>query len=104
MRVDDADVLEGDAGIREEAVLDLQLHLADDRQLVLDEEVVVAVDAAADRVLHRENAVRRASRFDGLEDVLEGAARKRLGGRRERQRRGLAVGARLSLVGDAHRS
>jgi hypothetical protein len=42
-------------------VVDAQLDLADDRQLVLDEQVVVAVDAAADGVLHRQDAVRGAA-------------------------------------------
>ena len=74
MRVDDAYVLETRPGEAEQAVIDAQLHLADDRQHVIDEQVVVAVDAAADGVLHRENAMRGAPLGDGREDVLEGGA------------------------------
>ena len=42
---------------REEMVHDRQLHLAHDRQVMLEEQVEVAVDAAADRVLNRQHAV-----------------------------------------------
>jgi hypothetical protein len=52
-------------------VRDGQLHLADDGEVVLQEQVEVAVDAAADRVLDRQDAVRRLAAGDGGKDRLE---------------------------------
>ena len=102
MRVDDADVRERDARQRQETVIHLELHFPDDRQLVLDQQVVIAVDAPADGILHRHNAAGGAAPGDGAEHVLEAPARNRVGVRVECERRRLAVGAGLALVGDAH--
>ena len=55
-------------------MVDAQLDLADDRQVVVDEQVVVAVNAAADGVLHRQDAVGGAAVRDGGEDFLEAGA------------------------------
>ena len=57
MRVDPPQAVERRAGQRQQVVHDRQLHLADDRQLVRQQQVVVAVDAAADRVLDRHDPV-----------------------------------------------
>src|SRR6185295_5045580 len=89
-------------GQREQAVVHAQLDLADDRQVVLEQQIVVAVDAAADGVLHRQDAVRRAGVAHRGEDFVEGRAGKRLRGGSELESRGLAVGPRLSLEGDDH--
>ena len=66
------------------------------------QQVVVAMDAAADRVLDRQDPVRRPSRRHGGEHVVERLAGDEVGVVAEAERRGLAVGARLSLEGDAH--
>ena len=69
-------------GQRQQVVRDGQLDLADDRQVVLEQQVVVAVDAAADRVLDRQDAVRGPARRHGGEHVVERLARR--AGRRGR--------------------
>jgi hypothetical protein len=83
---------------REEAVVDRELHLADDVEAVPEQEVVVAVDAAAQGVLHGEHGAVRGPQLHGLERHLElvagdgVAALVRLPGRL------LAVRARHALV------
>ena len=57
---------------------DRQLHLRDDGQLVREEQVVVAMDAAANRVFDRQDAVGRRAAVDGREDLVEAAARHEL--------------------------
>ena len=81
---------------------DGELHLRHDRQLVLDEQVVVAVDAAADRVLERQAAVRRLARGDGVEGLLEAAARHQRRVVRHAPGGGFAEGTRFSLIRDLH--
>jgi hypothetical protein len=76
MRVHDLDVGQRGPGQREQAMVHAQLDLADDRQLVLQQEIVVAVDAAADGVLHGQDAVGRAAAVHGGEDLFEGRAGK----------------------------
>jgi hypothetical protein len=89
------------AGQREEAVVDGELHLADDVEAVAEQEVVVAVDAAAEGVLDGEHGAVGDPELHGLERDLElvardgVAARVHLGGGR------LAVGVRDALVRDA---
>jgi hypothetical protein len=88
-------------GEGQEAVVDGELDLADDVKAVAEEEVVVAVDAAAEGVLDGEHGAVGDPELDGLEGDLElvagdgVAARVRLAGG------GLAVRARHALVRDA---
>ena len=81
---------------------DDQLHLADDGEVVLEQQVVVAMDAAADGVLHGQHAVSGAALIHGLEDELEALAGEQVGVVRVAKRGGLAIGPRLALIGDAH--
>ena len=57
MRVDDLHVLQLRPRQRLQAVDDVELDLARDAQLVLEQQVVVAMDGAANRVLQRHDAV-----------------------------------------------
>ena len=75
---------------RQEVVDHRQLRLRDDRRIVLEHQVVVAMNAAADRVLHRQQPVRRLPRRHG-EDVLEAIERDRLRVRPRAQRRRLTM-------------
>ena len=56
MRQHPPHVLEPHARQRQQVVDDRHLHFADDRQFALDEQVVVAVNRSADRVLDRHDA------------------------------------------------
>ena len=58
MRQDPPHVLEPDARQRQQVVDHRHLHFADDGQVGFDEEVVVAVNRPADRVLDRHDAER----------------------------------------------
>src|SRR5438093_1199401 len=102
VRVDAAQAAERCARQRQQVMHDRQLDLRDDRQLVREQQVVVAVDAAADRVLERQDAVRGAAAVDGVEDVFEAVARDQLRLVIDPPRRRLAKGARLSLIRDLH--
>uniref|UniRef100_A0A804MGP4 Uncharacterized protein n=1 Tax=Zea mays TaxID=4577 RepID=A0A804MGP4_MAIZE len=88
-------------GQRQQAVVHGELHLPDDVEPVPEQQVVVAVDAAAQRVLHGEHGAVRDPQLHGLERHLElvagdgVAARVRLPGRL------LAVRAGHALVGHA---
>jgi hypothetical protein len=97
VRVDDADVLEPRPRLAEQAVIHAQLHLADDRQIVVHEQVVVAVDAAADGVLHRQDAVRGAPAGDGGEHLFETGAGEDVGAGRVGEGGRFAIGARFPL-------
>ena len=97
MRVHLLDVLHRGARKRQEVVRDLQEHFGHHRQLVLEQQVVVAVNAAADRILDGQDPVRG---FAGLhldEHLVEAHARDRRGVRAESQRRRFAIRARFSL-------
>ena len=61
MRAHPPDLRQLGARQRREMVHHLQLGLGHDRQILLEQQVVVAVDAAADRVLDRQQAMRRPS-------------------------------------------
>ena len=103
MRVDDLDVGDARAGQRLQAMHDVELDLAGDPELVIEQQIVVAVDGAADRVLERHDAVRRPFLDDRFEDVVEGLAGQRLDiGAAEMKRRRFAVGPRFSLIRDSH--
>ena len=79
-----------------------EFHLAHDREVVLHQQVVIAVDAAADGVLDRQDPVRGPPAGDRREHVVEGFAGDEVCVVAEMEGRGLAVGAGLSLVGNAH--
>ena len=79
VRVDDRDLIDLGARQRLQTVDDIELDLAADREVVIEQEVVVAVDRAADRVLERNHAMRRAPLRDRVEDVLEALAGQGLG-------------------------
>src|SRR5262249_4182639 len=80
-----------------------QLDLGDDRQLVLHEEVVVAMDAPPDRVFDRQDAVRRRPGVHGRKDFLEAVARNQLGVLIDAPRRRFAERPRFSLIGNLHK-
>ena len=102
VRIDPLDAFDGRARKRQQMVPDRQLDFADDRQVVLDEQVVIAMNAAANRVLDRQDPVRRPSRRHRPEHVVERLAGNDVGVAAETEGRGFAVGARLSLERDAH--
>jgi hypothetical protein len=87
---------------RQEIVHDRQFHLADDRQVVLEQQVVVAVDAAADRVLDGQDAVRDAPARNRGEHFVEAVERDRFGVRAGAERRRFTVCARGALECDTH--
>src|SRR5215207_9325541 len=89
-------------GPRQQAVVYRQLDLTDDRQLVFNEQVVISMNAAANRVLHRQHAMAGASLADSREHLLEAAARQGVSVRRKPPRGRFAVGAGLSLECDSH--
>src|SRR6266545_2090376 len=102
MRVHDTHVVDAHTRKREQAVVDLELHLTDDWQLVLDQQVVIPVDGAADGVLHRQDAPRDGAIRHRLEHVLETPAGEGCRLRVKRERRRFAVGAGLPLVRNTH--
>ena len=103
MGVDDLDVRERRAGERLQAMDDVELDFAGDPELVIEQQVVVAVNRAADGVLERNDAMRRPLLDDRLEDLVERLAGQRLDvGPAKMQRGCLAVGARFSLIRDSH--
>jgi hypothetical protein len=69
---------------------------------VLDQQVEVAVDAAADRILDREHAVGRRVGVHGREDVLERLARHEFRVGAHQTRRRLAERSGFSLIGKTH--
>src|SRR4029450_256922 len=82
---------------------DVELSLAGDGEVVVEEQVVVAMDRAADRVLERDHAVRRLLARDGIEDVFEALTRQRLGLRSAvLQRCRFAIRAWFSLICQSH--
>ena len=89
---------------RQQMMDDRLFDLTDDRQFVLEQEVEVAVDAAADRVLDRQDAVVGRPALDGVEDVLERAAGQsaRCAPALTLLRRRLAERAGFSLIRDFH--
>ena len=94
VRVDAPQPVERRAGQRQQLVHDRQLDLADDRQLVLEEQVVVAVDAAADRVLDRQHAVGRPCRpATRVEHLFEAPARHAAPRRRSTRRAAASLNA-----------
>ena len=99
MRVDHLHIADRRPRQRLQAVDDVELHLAGDHELVLEQQVVVAMDGAADRVLERDDAMRRALLDDRLEHLVEAFAGHCFDLRSTVQERGgLAVGAGLSLI------
>ena len=100
VRVDALDVVEPLSGERGEAERDRHDDLAADREVVLEQQVVVLADRAVDDVLDRDDAGGGGTRRDGLEDRPEAAQR---GPRHVAERREdgvLGEGAGLAGVGD----
>ena len=79
-----------------------KFHLRDNRQVVREEQVVIAMDAAADRVLNRQDAVGAGGGDDGVEDLFEAPARRELRVGIDASGRSLAEGARLALIRYLH--
>jgi hypothetical protein len=104
MRIHPAQTVERRARQRQQVMHDRQLDFGDDGQVVREQQVVVTMDAAADRVFDRYDAVSGRVGIDGLEHLFEGAARDQLRVRIDPSRGSLAEGARLALVCDFHRS
>ena len=91
------------AGQRLQTVDDVELHFAGDAELVIEQQVVVTVDGAADGVLERNDAMGRPLLDDRLEDLVERLAGQGFDVRpAEVKRRRFAVGARFSLIRDSH--
>ena len=81
---------------------DGQLHLAHDRNRIRDQQVIVPMDAAADRILDRQDAEPGCRVVHRGKHLFERLAGKQLCVRRHAARRGLAEGPRFSLIGDSH--
>src|SRR4029453_2511864 len=97
------DVADLRARQRLQAVDDVELYLAGDGEVVVEEQVVVAMDRAADRVLEGAQPVRRLLARDGIEDVFEALARQRLGLRSAvLQCRRFAIRAGFPLICKSH--
>ncbi|KAF8039552.1 hypothetical protein BT93_B1922 [Corymbia citriodora subsp. variegata] len=95
------EVLHARAGESEEAMVDRELDLADDVEAVAEEEVVVAVDRAAEGVLHRQDGAVSDPELHGLEGDLELVARDGLAIRIGFPGRCFGVGSGDALVGHA---
>jgi hypothetical protein len=103
MRVHDRDIGDLRAGQRLQAMDDIELHFAGDHELVIEEQVVVAMNGAANRVLERHHAVRGALLHHRLEHFIEALARHRFDLRSAVHKRGgLAIGAGFSLIRESH--
>ena len=94
--------LQLDAGVRDEAVRDAQVVLGDDVEVVLQQQVIVAMDAARQRVLHRHHAAVADARLARPQTPRQSCRRARLDASAvQGQGRLLAIGAGLALKGDA---
>ena len=104
VRVDPPQPLDRRPRQSEQLVDDRQLDLGLNRQLVRDQQVVVAMNTAPNRVLNRQNPVVGLPALDGGKHVLEALARQRLriGGDAPPGR--LAERARLPLIGHLHKA
>ena len=102
MRVHAPQPLDGRAGQRQQLVDDRQLDLGLNRQLVRHQQVVVAMNAAANRVLNRQDPVMGLPALDGGKHVLEALARQELRIRGDTPPGRLAERARLPLIGHLH--
>nr|GME11661.1 hypothetical protein CR513_54080 [Ipomoea batatas] len=95
---DAREVVFSDAREREEAVVDRELDLADDVEAVAEEEVVVPVNRAAERVLHRENRSVGNPELHGLKRNLKLIARNRFAIRIRLSGRRFTVSAGNALI------
>ena len=102
VRVDAAQAGQRRAGHRKQLVHNRQFDFADNRELMLEQQVVVAMDAAADRIFDRKDAVAGGPRVDGAEDFFEAAAGHEVGARVHAPRRRLAERPKLPLIRDSH--
>ena len=103
MRVDPAEAGQRRAWQGQQVMDDRQLDLADDRQVVLEQQVVVPVDAAANRVLDRQHAVGDRAGLHRVEGFFEAPAGQQVGVGVNPAGGGFAEGARLALIRDFHR-
>jgi hypothetical protein len=98
VRVHPLDLLQAHAGVRDQAVRHAQVVLRDDVQVVLEQQVIVPVDAPRQRVLHRHHAIGVRAVLHALKDLVKAIAGHRLDVCPKQRQGGLfAVGARLSL-------
>ena len=102
MREHSAYFLEAHPWQRQQVMHDRHLHFADDRQIALHQQVVVAVNRSADRVLNRDDSQIDGTVGHGVEDFVEGRIRARLRIRQQPEHGGLTECARFSLIRDSH--
>ena len=85
-------------------VLDPQIQLADDPQPMLEQQIVVLMNAAGLRVLNRDDARLRLIAFDPLENQIEGFAGQQLDRLAEEPACcNFAIGSSFTLKGDRGR-
>ena len=102
MRVNPLDVIERASGQCQEMVHNRYFELPDNRDLVLEQQVEVAMDAAADRVFDRQHAVVDGATVDRGKHVLEASTGHQDGVTGDLPRGGFAERSGFSLVGNAH--
>jgi hypothetical protein len=81
---------------------DLKLHFAHDGKFVLEEKVVILMDAAASRVLDWQDAVGHLAALDRGKHLFKALAGRQLRVRTEPQRGRLTVRSRLALIRNTH--
>ena len=88
---------------RLQAMHDVEFHFAGDHQLVFEQQVIVAMDRAADGVLERHDTMRRSPFDNRLEHIVKALARDRLDfGSAVQERCGFAVRPGFSLISESH--
>ena len=102
MREDPPHFAELDARKREQVVHHRHLDLADDRQLPFDQQVVVAMNRAADRVLDRDDAEVHRAGVDRVEHFVERRIGTRIRIRQQPHDGRLAERSRFSLKRNSH--
>ncbi len=102
VRVDGLDLVDRRARQRDQAVDHPEFEVADDLERVLEQEVVIAVDGAADGVLDRQDAEGGGAGLDGAEHVFEARTGQQRGVWGESLRRCLTVGPRFALERHHH--
>ena len=86
----------------EQVMDDRQLDFRDNRQVVLEEQIVVAVDAPANRVLDRQHAIGGGAGLDAVKDLFETAAGDQVGIGIDPACRRLAERPQFALIRDLH--
>jgi len=87
---------------RKQMMDDRQLDFGHDGKLVLQEQVVIAMNAAADRILDRHDPVGRRTGVGRGEHLLETPARQQLRLGIDAASRGFAECTRFTLICDLH--